>query len=116
MAGCGTTYSLEIYSTKKDTWETFVASTSGHDYFISNWDASTGVVTISNGGSDGASGTLKPTTSYQMRISMTSTYSTTTKKTAYDEFTLTLQETCLNNKLKLDNTQTYKSGGANIGD
>jgi len=36
--------------------------------------------------------------------------------TATDEFTLTLQETCLNNKLKLDGTLAFSSSGTYIGD
>ena len=51
-----------------------------------------------------------------MRISKTSTYSTTVKKTAYDEFTLTLQEGCLNNVLKMDGSLINSSGGATIND
>lgn len=51
-----------------------------------------------------------------MRVSWTSTYSKTAKQAAYDEFTLTLQEGCLNNKLKMDGSLTYTSGGALISD
>jgi hypothetical protein len=105
---------LEIFSTTKDVWEAYSVAT--HGYLISGWDSTSGQIKITNNGSDGGSGTLKPTRSFQLRVSKTSTNSTTAKKTAYDEFTLTLQEGCLNNVLKMDGSLTNTSGGALISD
>jgi len=61
IAGCQTSYKLEIYSVAKFTWEFF--DSAKHGYFISNWNAATGTATISNAGLNGAV-SLKPTTSY----------------------------------------------------
>jgi len=52
----------------------------------------------------------------QLRISQTSTYSKTLLKTAYDEFTLTLQEGCYNNVIKMDGSLANSSGGVTIPD
>jgi len=100
-ADCLTTYSLEIYSVPKFIWEAY--DNAKHGYFISSWDAATAVATISNAGLNGAV-SLKPVTTYQMRISKTSTYSLTSLKIAQDEFKLTLEESCFYNRLKLDGT------------
>jgi hypothetical protein len=63
--GCAETTILEVYSTSKRIWEKYVSSTSGHDYFISGFNDSTGVVTINNSGSDGVTADiLKPETNY----------------------------------------------------
>jgi len=43
---------------------------------------------------------------------MTSTYSTSSLKLAWDEFTLTLQEGCYNNQLKMDGSLAHSSGGS----
>jgi hypothetical protein len=97
-ADCLTTYSLEIYSVPKFIWEAY--DNAKHGYFISNWDAATAVATISNAGLNGAV-SLKPVTTYQLRISKTSTYSLTPLKIAQDEFKLTLEESCFYNRLKM---------------
>jgi hypothetical protein len=63
--GCAKTTILEVYSTSKRIWEKYVISTSGHGYFISGFNASTGVVSINNSGSDGVTADiLKPVTNY----------------------------------------------------
>lgn len=64
-----------------------MSGSSGHDYFISSFDDTTGKVTIANDGSDGS---LKPRTAYMLRITFTSTGSKSAKKTASDEFMITL--------------------------
>jgi hypothetical protein len=74
------------------------------------------VTTIYNTGLalDGVT-SLKPTKSYQLRLSLTSTYSLTPKKFAEDEFKLTLEESCFYNKLKMyDGSLGFSSGGTNI--
>jgi len=70
------------------------------------------VATVHNTGLalDGVT-SLKPTTSYQLRLSLTSTYSLTSKKFAQDEFKLTLEESCYYNKLKMyDGTLGHSTG------
>lgn len=82
-----------------------------HGFFITNWDSTFGIVTITNNGSDAGGNSLKPQTQYQLRISLTSTYSLTSLKTAYDDFTLTLQEGCYNNVIKADGSYVANSSG-----
>ena len=47
---------------------------------------------------------------------MTSTYSTTSFKTATDEFSITLQEGCISNMLKMDGSLGFSSCGTVIAD
>lgn len=74
LAGCIKTYQLEIYSAVNHAWVKYVPVTSGHDYFINNWNSATGTVTVLNNGANGGV-SLKPSVSYQMRISLTSDFS-----------------------------------------
>ena len=51
-----------------------------------------------------------------MRVSLTSDFATTSLKTATDEFMLTLQDGCFNNKLVMDASLVNSSGGTMIPD
>jgi hypothetical protein len=79
LTDCLTTYKLEIYSVPNFIWENY--DNSKHGFFISSWNPVTAVTTISNAGLNGAV-SLKPQVSYQLRISLTSTYSLTDQKFA----------------------------------
>jgi hypothetical protein len=116
LAGCIKTYKLEIYSDSSQAWKTYVPVTSGHDYFISNWDSTTGTITVLNSSGMNGGVSLKPSTQYKMRISLTSDFATTNLKTATDEFTLTLQDGCYNNQIKMDASLANSSGGVLIPD
>jgi hypothetical protein len=59
-AGCAKTFNLEVWNKIDQLWVTFAAGT--HGYFISSWDSATATVTISNSGSNGGAGSLKPQT------------------------------------------------------
>jgi hypothetical protein len=111
---CDSTFKLEVYNNATHAWQEFGAS---HGYFISNFDTSTGVVSITSDG-DITSGdkALRPVTMYILRISLTSTYSKTTQRKVASEFSLTLKNRCYGNTLVKGNSLANVFGSDTMSD
>lgn len=117
-AGCAMTFKLFAYFDVNDAWEDHADASSPLASFVSGFNPSTGVASISCTGVGTAptSGLAwKAKTVVPMRITATSTYSRSAQSSVSDDFTLTLSDTCGGNQLALDSiSYPNVNGGAAV--